>query len=252
MRYGLCVANIGSYSDAAFVADLAVEAEAAGWESLFVWDHLGFVWGVPSADPWVVLTACVVRTSRLLVGTAVTPVPRRRVQNLAHTVATLDRLSGGRVIFGAGLGGNRSEFERFGEDYSRPRRVGLLDEGLEALRSWWDGGEAFGVTLEPLPAGRVPIWIGGNSSDALARAARYDGWLADSTDPDGMKLSAEQISEKARGLQGDVAVMGYSDRASPREYEQAGATWWLESLHDMRGTPEEITAIVRAGPTLAA
>ena len=53
------------------------------------------------------------------------------------------------------------------------------------------------MTLKPLPTGRVPIWIGGNSSDALARAARFDGWLADSTDPDGMKLAPKQVADKA-------------------------------------------------------
>jgi alkanesulfonate monooxygenase SsuD/methylene tetrahydromethanopterin reductase-like flavin-dependent oxidoreductase (luciferase family) len=248
MRYGLCLSNIGSHSDAGAVAEIAAEAEAAGWESLFVWDHLGYVWGVPSADPWVLLTASAMRTSALLLGTAVTPVPRRRVQNLAHEVATLDRLSGGRVVFSAGLGGNRAEFERFGEDFSRERRLELLDGGLEALRRWWDGGESFGVTLEPAPAGRVPIWIGGNSRDALSRAARYDGWLADSTDPEAMKLTPEQIAEKASGVGGDVVVMGYSDRADPAEYEAAGGTWWLESLHDRRGSLEEMRAVVRTGP----
>ncbi|MBA3718507.1 MAG: LLM class flavin-dependent oxidoreductase [Actinobacteria bacterium] len=248
MRYGLCLANIGSYSDARAVAEFAAEAEVAGWESLFVWDHLAFVWGMPSADPWVVLTACAMRTSRLLLGTAVTPVPRRRVQNLAHTVGTLDQLSGGRVVFGAGLGGNRGEFERFGEDFSRARRLELLDEGLAVLRQWWDGEEVDGIALRPPPTGRVPIWVGGNSAEALVRAARYDGWIADSTDPERMKLSPAQIAEKSRGLPGELAVMGYSDRAEPGAYEDAGATWWLESLHDRRGTSEENLAVVQAGP----
>src|SRR6266536_5236902 len=208
MRYGLVVSNIGTHSDVRAVVELAKAAEEAGWEGLFAWDHLGFVWGVPSADPWVLLTACAMETSRILLGTAVTPVPRRRVQNLAHTVATLDRLSGGRVVFGAGLGGNRSEFERFGEDYSRSRRLALLDEGLAALRGWWDGEEVAGVTLSPLPVDHVPIWIGGNSGDALERAARYDGWLADSSEPDRMSLSPGEIAEKARGIRGDVVVTG--------------------------------------------
>jgi alkanesulfonate monooxygenase SsuD/methylene tetrahydromethanopterin reductase-like flavin-dependent oxidoreductase (luciferase family) len=251
MRYGLVVANIGTYSDARMVAELATTAEEAGWEGLFVWDHLGFVWGVPSADPWVLLTACAMETSSILLGTAVTPVPRRRVQNLAHTVATLDRLSGGRVVLGAGLGGNRSEFERFGEDFSRERRIALLDEGLEMLRKLWDGETVNGVTLQPLPTGRVPIWVGGNRRDALERAARYDGWLADSSEPDRMSLAPDEIAAKASGIEGDIVVTGYSSFADPREYEEAGATWWLESLHDMRGSPGEILAVVRAGPPAA-
>jgi alkanesulfonate monooxygenase SsuD/methylene tetrahydromethanopterin reductase-like flavin-dependent oxidoreductase (luciferase family) len=249
VRYGICVSNIDSYSDARAVAEVAQAAEKAGWEGLFVWDHLAFVWGRPSADPWVVLTACAVATSRILLGTAVTPVPRRRVQNLAHTVATLDRLSGGRVVFGAGLGGNRGEFERFGEDFSRARRLELLDEGLSALRRWWDGDEVAGVTLRPLPLGHVSIWIGGNSDDLLARAARFDGWIANSAGPEGVRLSPEEIAAAATGVGGEVVILnGASGRASPVEYEAAGATWWLENLHDWRGPAEEMLALVQAGP----
>lgn len=249
MRYGICVSNIDSYSDVRAVAELAEAAEEAEWEGLFVWDHLAFVWGKPSADPWVVLTACAVATSRILLGTAVTPVPRRRVQNLAHAVASLDRLSGGRMVFGAGLGGNRGEFERFGEDFSRARRLELLDEGLAALRRWWDGEEVAGVTLRPLPVGRVPIWIGGNRDDLLARAARFDGWIANSAGPEGVRLSPEEIATAAARVGGEVVVLnGASGSASPSQYEAAGATWWLENLHDWRGPVEEMLALVQAGP----
>jgi alkanesulfonate monooxygenase SsuD/methylene tetrahydromethanopterin reductase-like flavin-dependent oxidoreductase (luciferase family) len=249
VRFGVVVSNFGSQSDPRAALDLATAAEEAGWEGLFIWDHLAFVWGMPSADPWVVLTACAMTTSRILLGTAVTPVPRRRVQNVAHTVATLDRLSGGRVVFGAGLGGNRGEFERFGEDYSRERRIALLDEGLATLRRWWDGQEVGGIALRPPPTGRVPIWIGGNSDDALARAARYDGWLPDSAGfDDTMAMTPEEVRQGASRVDGDVAVAGFATAADPRDYEAAGATWWLECVQDRRGSPEEMLAIVRAGP----
>jgi alkanesulfonate monooxygenase SsuD/methylene tetrahydromethanopterin reductase-like flavin-dependent oxidoreductase (luciferase family) len=249
MKYGLLVANIGSYSDARFVAELAADAEEAGWDALLMWDHLAFVWGMPTADPWVTLTACATRTSRMLLGTGITPVPRRRVQNLALTIATLDRLSGGRVVFGAGLGGNRGEFERFGESFSRARRLELFDEGLDALRRWWDGEEVGGVELKPLPAGRVPIWVGGNSEELLARAARYDGWFADSAGKDDMSMTPEEVAAGA-AVVGDVEIVvhGYSRRASPSEYAAAGATWWLENLNDLYGPPEELRALVKAGP----
>ena len=140
MRYGLCVANIGTYADPRNVVALAEEAEAAGWEALLVWDHLGFVWGPPAADPWVTLAAvaarterarCSARTSRLL--------PRRRPHVLAHQVATLDVLSGGRVVFGAGIGGIESEFTAFGEHADARLRAEMLDEGLEVLRGLWSG-----------------------------------------------------------------------------------------------------------------
>src|SRR5919106_687642 len=109
MRYGIYLANIGTYSDPRKAVRFAQAAEANGWEAIFVWDHLAFTWGPPAADPWVTLSAIAQATERIKLGTAVTPVARRRPQVLANQVATLDVLSGGRVIFGDGLGGNSAE-----------------------------------------------------------------------------------------------------------------------------------------------
>ncbi|HLK46364.1 MAG TPA: LLM class flavin-dependent oxidoreductase, partial [Acidimicrobiales bacterium] len=137
MRFGLLAANVGSYSDPRNVVRLAQVAESAGWEALLIWDHLGFVWGPPAADPWVTLAAVAASTTTLRIGTGITPVPRRRPHVLAHHVATLDMLSGGRVVFGAGLGGIVSEFESFGEDAAPTVRAERLDEGLDVLRRLW-------------------------------------------------------------------------------------------------------------------
>jgi len=135
MRYGIEVVTLGACAAPRSVVALAQAAEAAGWDGLFVWDHLGFVWGAPSADPWVTLAAAAQATRRLRRGTAVTPLPRRRPQVLASTVATLDLLSGGRVIFGAGLGGVPREFTAFGESADARQRAQRLDEGW----SCWSG-----------------------------------------------------------------------------------------------------------------
>jgi alkanesulfonate monooxygenase SsuD/methylene tetrahydromethanopterin reductase-like flavin-dependent oxidoreductase (luciferase family) len=139
MRYGLLAANVGAYSDPRNVVRVAEAAEAAGWEALLLWDHLAFVWGPPAADPWVTLAAVAASTSKLRIGTGITPVPRRRPHVLAHQVATLDVLSGGRVVFGAGLGGVVSEFESFGEESDAKLRADKLDEGLDLLRRLWSG-----------------------------------------------------------------------------------------------------------------
>jgi probable F420-dependent oxidoreductase len=262
VRHGICLANIGSYSDPRVSIEVARAAEAAGWEALFVWDHLAFAWGSPSADPWVVLAAVAATTSTIRIGTAVTPVARRRPQVLAQTVASLDVLSGGRVIFGVGLGGSRSEFSKFGEESDDRARAERLDEGLGVLRALWSGGEVTHagahytvdrVALAPRPVQEdVPIWIGGNRPASLRRAARWDGWIADSADPTGMTLSPDDVAESVerigRGPGFDVAVLGQSDRVEPRNYEAAGATWWLESVHDGRGTPAELLSLVEAGP----
>ena len=82
VRFGLSVATLGDFGDPRFVMRLAQKAEAAGWEALFVWDHLAYAWGVPAGDPWVILSAVATSTRRLLIGTAVTPLPRRRLQVL--------------------------------------------------------------------------------------------------------------------------------------------------------------------------
>jgi len=266
VRYGICVANVGSYSDPRATSRLARLAEASGWEAVFVWDHLAFVWGPPAGDPWITLAAVACATERVRLGTAVTPVARRRPHVLAQTIATLDVLSGGRVVFGAGLGGSASEFGRFGEPEDPRIRAELLDEGLDVLRRLLTEddvrhrGKHFvveGVTLAPRPVqGHVPIWIGGNRARSLARAARHDGWLADSSDPTGTLLGPEELRTSVRRLRAehgvaspfDVAVLGQADRSEPAAFADAGATWWLENVHDRRGTPEEMVRLVEAGP----
>jgi probable F420-dependent oxidoreductase len=269
VRRGLCLANIGTYADPRTVVALAEEAEQAGWEALLLWDHLGFVWGPPAADPWVTLAAVAARTSSLVLGTNVTPVARRRPHVLAHEVATLDVLSGGRVVFAAGIGGIESEFAAFGEEADARIRAEKLDEGLELLRGLWSGervdhrGRHYvvdGVTLAPRPVqDRLPIWIGGNSPRALRRAARYDGWAADTTSPEGMTLSAEDVARSVEAIRAereaegpfDVVVMGHvqlGDRETPVAYAEAGATWWLENVHDRRGDLDQMLELVRGGP----
>lgn len=89
MRFGLSVATLGDFGNARLVMRLAQVAEAAGWEALFVWDHLAYVWGVPAGDPWVILSAVATSTERLLLGMAVTPLPRRRPAALTRKLRTI-------------------------------------------------------------------------------------------------------------------------------------------------------------------
>jgi alkanesulfonate monooxygenase SsuD/methylene tetrahydromethanopterin reductase-like flavin-dependent oxidoreductase (luciferase family) len=238
-----------------------------------VWDHLGFVWGSPSSDPWIVLPAVAASTTHLTLGTAITPLARRRPQIVANALASLDLLSGGRVVFGAGLGGVEEEFTAFGDPGGMKERAAMLDEGLMILNRLWSGASVThrgphyaveGVSLAPLPLQRprIPIWIGGEGAPALHRAARWDGWLAPATSPDGtptMAKSPERIAEMVAEIRRhrttdapfEVAVDGYSeagDPTLPRAYGAAGATWWLESIHGMRGSLDEMMTRVEAGP----
>jgi luciferase-like monooxygenase len=240
LRFAVCAANFGSWSDPRFVVRAARAAEAAGWHGFFLWDHLAYVWGPPSADPWVTLAAVAASTDELTLGTAVTPIPRRRPQVLAEQVATLERLNGGRVVLGAGLGGNEAEFTAFGEEADPRRRAKLLEDGLAFVRERWGGS----------------IWIGGNSGPALRRAGRWDGWIPNSLEPHRVTMSPVDLGEKVaaigRGDSFDVAFNGYSERGeSVRAYADAGATWWLENVHDLRGEPEALIERIEAGPPLA-
>jgi alkanesulfonate monooxygenase SsuD/methylene tetrahydromethanopterin reductase-like flavin-dependent oxidoreductase (luciferase family) len=273
MRYGIVTANLGYYADPRAAAGLARAAEAAGWEAFFVWDHLGFVRGVPSGDPWIILSAVAASTTHLKLGLSVTPLARRRPQVVANALASLDLLSGGRAVFGAGLGGELDEFTAFGEPGDAKERAAMLDEGLTVVDRLLSGetvthrGPYYAVedvTLVPRPLQRprIPIWIGGESAPALRRAARWDGWLAPATSVDGsptMSKSTERIAEMVATVRRhrttsapfEVAVDGYSgadDPALPHAYGAAGATWWLESIHAGRGTPDEMMARVEAGP----
>lgn len=273
MHYGVVISNMGVYSDPREAVRLARAAEEAGWEGLFVWDHLGFVWDAPSADPWVVLSAVAATTEHIRLGTDVSPLARRRPHLVANALATLDLLSGGRVVFGAGLGGVEREFAAFGDPGGAKERAARLDEGLAVLDGLMSGSEVThhgdhytvdGVTLAPLAVQRprIPVWIGGEAKPALRRAARWDGWLASATPLDGtieMSKSPEQMADMVEEIKShrtsdapfDVAMDGYSepgDATRPRSYAEAGVTWWLESIRGRRGTVEEMLERVEAGP----
>ena len=271
VRFGIEVVTLGQLADPGLVMALGQAAEEAGWDGVFVWDHLAYAWGVPSADPWVVLSAIAAVTTRVRLGTWVTPVPRRRPHVLAQTITSLDILSHGRTVFGVGLGGVEQEFSAFGEEPDARLRGARLDEGLGVLDRLWRGerinhrGPHYtvqGVELTPLPVQRprVPIWVGGESPSALRRAARWDGWAAVGAARDGtMRTSPDDIAGAVAVIQAyrvnrelfEVALDGYSqhhDGSVVRAYRDAGVTWWLEILHGERGSSQELLGRVREGP----
>lgn len=271
MKYAIEIVPFGTYADPRNIVVVAQAAEAAGWDGIFLWDHLAFAWGVPCADPWVALSAVAQATIRLRLGTDITPLPRRRPHILATTLAGLDLLSAGRVIFGAGLGGVPLEFSAFGEPEDARTRAAMLDEGLFVLDGLLSGQEVKhqgrfytvnGVCLNPLPIQepRPPIWIGGESRPALRRAARWDGWVIGGVNeaaqmiksPQEMTAAAAYIrSFRDQEAPFDIAMTGVSDVGDAelvRTYAAAGVTWWLESIFDLRGSLDEMMARVTAGP----
>ncbi|MBO0812543.1 MAG: LLM class flavin-dependent oxidoreductase, partial [Microlunatus sp.] len=177
MKYSVNIPNFGDFADVHTIIDLARAAERAGWDALFIWDHVvhnkELRRGVPFADPWIAMTAVALATEKLRFGPLLTPVARRRPEQLARQVATLDGLSGGRVIFAAGLGAPiEDEFGSFGDHADAKQLAGRLDEGLELINSYWSGArvdhdgtyyQAHDVELLPatVQQPRPPMWIGG-------------------------------------------------------------------------------------------
>ncbi len=182
----------GDYSDARYLADMAREAEAAGWDGFFIWDHIFFDPSFhPIADPWVALAAIAINTQRIRIGMVVTPLARRRPWKLARETVSVDRLSGGRLILGIGLGDPvQWDFGFFGEERDNKVRAKKLDEGLDILAGLWSGepfsyqGEHYQLAemiFLPRPAQtpRIPVWVGGNwdKHAPMRRAARWDGYV---------------------------------------------------------------------------
>jgi alkanesulfonate monooxygenase SsuD/methylene tetrahydromethanopterin reductase-like flavin-dependent oxidoreductase (luciferase family) len=225
------------------VAELAARAEERGFDGFFVWDHVAYREPVRRvADPWVTLAAVAVATERVTIGPLVTPLARRRPHQLARETVTLDRLSGGRLVLGVGLGSERSgEFAagRFGEEEDPKARARLLDDGLERLEAYW-GGE-----FEPGPVDRIPVWVAARwpSRRPLARAARHDGFFPiEVPDPESLtELIADLPKENF-----DVVVTN-EPGADPGPWAAAGATWCLTGFGP---TPalDEVRAAIDAGP----
>ncbi len=254
MKYGLDIPINGAYADARKLAELAAEAEDAGWDGFFLQDVLFST--EPLVDPWVTLSAIAMRTQRIKIGVFLTPLPRRRPWQVARETVTLDHLSNGRLIFGAALGFQALDFTPFGEDYDLKLLAEKLDEGLEVLKGLWSG-EPFSfhgnhyqvdnVVFLPksLQSPRIPVWVAGGwpKRKPLRRAAHWDGiYLMTVNQETGKLLTPEEISEIAAYIKShrestepfDIAVNGEGSADIHKwaevaeRYSEAGATWWVE------------------------
>jgi alkanesulfonate monooxygenase SsuD/methylene tetrahydromethanopterin reductase-like flavin-dependent oxidoreductase (luciferase family) len=270
MRSGIYVPLFDDLADPALVARLGAEAEEAGWDGLFVWDHVR--WHEPVvdvADPQITLAAIAGATERIRFGPMVTPLARRRPAKVARETATLDRLSAGRLTLGVGLGSDRfgGEFSITGEELDDRRRARMLDEALEILEAAWSGrlvrhrGEHYTVDAMrflPRPVQRpgVPIWVAGyyGKSRPLRRAARYQGFF-----PVGLE-QPDQLAEVVAGLDRlrreegrdaaepfDVAVE-LEPGSDPEPFAAAGATWGLVAFPSDPVSVDQVRGVIREGP----
>ena len=140
MYCGVHVPNFGPYGDARTLAELAHEAEEAGWDGFFLWDTIATgSASYPLIDPWIALAAIALRTQRVRLGALVTPLPRRRPWKVARETVSLDHLSGGRLIVGVGIGVGSHEYEYPGEASDPKVCAAMLDEELDVLTGLWSG-----------------------------------------------------------------------------------------------------------------
>lgn len=252
LRYGLYLPPMGPLGDPEVLVDLAVRAEAAGWDGVFLWDHV-LTDHPPIVDTWTALAAMAQATSTIRLGPMVTPLPRRRPWVVARQAATLARLSAGRLVLGVGLGVDETgDFSRFGEAMAMSDRKRLLAEGLDVIRSMWSGDAyahhgSHAVEIgpaEPEPY-RPPIWMASSTGapGVIERAATCDGIYHN---PPDHEATPEEVADLVLGLRHagvdqdrpfDVVIRGNASQAWPEPTSvdlaglaQAGATWWMEGL----------------------
>jgi len=262
MQYGVVLPG----GTAPQLLELAIAAEKAGWDGVFVWEA---AYGV---DAWTLLGAIATNTSRIRLGTMLTPLPWRRPWKVASQVVTLDQISDGRAILAVGLGAVATGLGQNGEVLDVQERATMLDEGIALLRNFWRGdltffGEHYKADLRSRPdlaeAGTpvqddIPIWVVGAwpRERSLGRALRCSGVIPEPMLGD---LTPETVRElrawcSARGATDafDIVVEGET-RCDPQAaatavapWSEAGATWWMETQWAQPRTAPRMLARFRA------
>ena len=267
MRYAIIV-NAG---DPREMADLAAEAELAGWDGVFYYDAIA-IGDMEMYDPWVVLAAMAMRTERVRLGLIVAAPARRRPWKLAREAMTIDRLSGGRLVFPVGLGStDDSGFGGVGEPTDSKTRAELVDESLAILKGLWSG-ESFAfdgrhyrfgpMRFRPTPVQRprIPVWVVGAwpNQRSMRRVLRWDGIVTQTAAVDDIRAIVEYVARERptdpRDQPFEIIVQGSTAADDPaaatetvRPYAEAGATWWIDANWEA-ATVDSVRRRVRAGP----
>ncbi len=221
MRYGLDITSAGPWGRPDQIAELATLAEDHGWDGVFCEDYLAFPGGAATYDVWVTLALVAQATTRLTIGTMVTPLPARHLPTLALQVASVAAVADGRLVLGVGSGDPKGDPVLGGGS-----RVDLLEAGLTTVR---------GACPD------VPVWVGGaiTKPGPRARALRWDGaCLYRVPPPEWQDVTADDVAalRADAGRSSFVIIVGGRERredlAAERAYvaslADAGADWWQE------------------------
>lgn len=257
LQFGFNIPPFGPLADPATLVELAVTAEANGWDGMFLWDHPLFnrQQHQPILDPWIALAAIATQTTRINIGPLITPLPRRRPWQIARLTASLDHLSHGRVVLGVGLGFD-GDFEPFGEETDHKVRAAMLEESLAIITGLWSGepfsfdGEHYNLDEmvflpQPVQQPRIPIWVGGvwPAKPPMRRAARWDGaYPAPVQSIDDWRDILAYIKEHRTSAEPFDVVHGGKFPADPAEASAlaaelvaVGVTWWVQDCTPMIG-----------------
>jgi alkanesulfonate monooxygenase SsuD/methylene tetrahydromethanopterin reductase-like flavin-dependent oxidoreductase (luciferase family) len=270
MRYAFVLPG----GTAAEQLEQAVLADRAGWDGVFVWEA---AYGV---DAWTLLAAIATRTTRVRLGTMLTPLPWRRPWKVASQVATLDQISGGRAILAVGVGAVDAGLPRTGEILDLHSRAERLDEGIDLIRGLWEGSQSFqgrhyqyqtgrddlAFVAQPVQ-GRIPIWVVGvwPRPKSMRRVLRCDGVIpqyeADDRESglEAIRSLRAWLTEQGAKPDFDVLAEGETPADDPEAaagavepWADAGCTWWLETRWEMpQHTPERMRQVrerLAAGP----
>jgi probable F420-dependent oxidoreductase len=254
MDYGICLPNFPAGASAEGIDAAAEVAEQLGWSTVWTTDHVMVDRGSSGDygrifDAILTLAWVGARHSKVKVGTSVLVVPQRNAVVLAKELASLDALTGGRVVAGVGVGWSEAEFGNLGVRDRFRVRGAYLDETIRLWRHLWSGSSApfrgrfhsfDDFIFGPLPAqgDRLPIIVGGRSDAALARAGTLgDGYHSSAIGPDGYGRRAVAVKSAAAAAGRTVEL---SARVNIRLGEKGG------SGYAMRGSPEQVATEVRA------
>jgi alkanesulfonate monooxygenase SsuD/methylene tetrahydromethanopterin reductase-like flavin-dependent oxidoreductase (luciferase family) len=261
VKFSVTLGAAGDGRDPTALAGLAALAEAAGWDAFFLEDYLSYR-RLATYDPWVCLAAIAAATTRIRLGTTVTPLPRRLPWELAAQAVAVDHLSGGRLILGVGSGAaDDPVFTAVGTPTTAIERAAQLDEGLQILTALWTGTamhhhgrwnriDGLQLPATPVQQPRIPIWVGGDlrRPGVRRRLTRWDGacvYRERALDPADVSDITALIRAAGRDLAGyDIKVSGNQHQLA--DFAAAGATWWGHWIPP--GHPDDARKIIADGP----